>query len=121
VFLYVTPDRNLSTWLRFVAVGPRFAFGLGHYAALHDYRRFPRPKELDAMASELGFEVVADPDDDARPYHRGIDYRASPLAIRRAVRDRDLAALELELTGARSWLGGGFTGEYLGVLRRPHT
>lgn len=118
VFMYVTPDRNLATWLRFVAIGPRFVFGLGHYSTLHDFRRFPRPRELDQLARDVGLEVVGEPDTPDKAFHRGIDYRAGGLAIARAVRRRDVATLDFEVTRTRWWLAGGFPGEFTGVLRR---
>lgn len=119
VFMYVTPDRNLSTWLQFVAIGPRFVFRLGHQSDLHDFLRFPRAPELDALATRVGLQVEEDPDEPGRAYHRGIDYRAGPLAIAQAVQQRDLSTLGFRVTRPRWWLGGGFSGEYIGVMRRP--
>jgi hypothetical protein len=116
--MVIAPDRNVMTWLRFVAVGPRYVFGLGHNADLHDFRRFPRPHELDAIARDAGLEPAPDPEDPREAFHRGIDYVASPLQIFRAVQGRNLRALRFEITRARWWLRGGYPGEYLAVYHR---
>ena len=118
-FAYVTPDRNFMTWLRFVAVGPRWVFKLGHYAELHDFRRFPRPHELDATLVAAGLEPVEDPEEHPRrPWHRGVEYDAGPLAIARAVAKRDRSGLGFRITPP-AWWGGRreprFDGEFIGV------
>ena len=118
VLLVIGPDRNPVTWLRFVAVGPRYVFGLGRHADLHDFRRFGQPAELDALARSVGLHPAPDPEQPSRAFHRGIDYVASPLGIYRAVRRRDLDALRFRITRPRWWLGGGYPGEYLSVYRR---
>lgn len=116
---YIVPDRNIATWLGFVSVGPRFVFALtGEHAGVHDYRRFPRPPEMDALLRAAGLEPAVDRDG-RTPLHRGVEYRSGPLGIWLGVRRRDLRALELELTPPRRWLAGGFRGEYLGVAVRP--
>ncbi len=119
VLLVVTPDRNWSTWLRFIAVGPRFVFGLGRWSNLHDFRRFSRPAELDGLARNAGLEPVPDPEaKDGRPWRRGLDYSSSPLTLFRAARGKVAQRLKLEVTPARWWFGGGFRGEYLSAFRR---
>ena len=118
VLMVIAPDRNLMTWLRFVAVGPRYVFRLGRSSDLHDFRRFPRPRELDAIARDAGLEPAVDPDEPDATFHRGIDYVASPLQIFRAVQRRDLGALGFRLSRARWWLRGGYPGEYLAVYLR---
>jgi 2-polyprenyl-3-methyl-5-hydroxy-6-metoxy-1,4-benzoquinol methylase len=118
VFFVITPDRNWSTWLRFVFAGPRWVFDLGPWSGLHDFRRFPRPSELDGLARASGLVPVEDPEGgDTKAWRRGVDYRANPLEIYRAVRRRDAESLQFEVTGPKWWLGG-FRGEFIAAFRK---
>jgi alpha-beta hydrolase superfamily lysophospholipase/2-polyprenyl-3-methyl-5-hydroxy-6-metoxy-1,4-benzoquinol methylase len=108
---YIAPDRNLLTWLRFVSLGPRFFFPLGRYRGIHDFRRFPRPREMERLLREVGFVPEG--------MNLGVEYRRGPAGIWWGVRRRDLAALRLEIRRPRLWMRGGFPGEYLGIARRP--
>ncbi len=118
---YVAPDRNLYTWLSFITVGPLLVFKLRE--TNHDFRRFPRPKELDRLLSNIGFNVEPDPQHPEQGHHLGLEYttRMNPLGIANAVRRRDLRPIQFEFTKARWWLGNGFMGEYLGVAEKPAT
>jgi 2-polyprenyl-3-methyl-5-hydroxy-6-metoxy-1,4-benzoquinol methylase len=117
---YITPDRNVATWIGFVSVGPRAIFRLGEHAHVHDFRRFGTPAELDLLLARCGFRVERERDDPARALHRGVEYRSGPLGIGLGVWMRDLRRLELHLTRPRAWLGGGgFKGEYLGIAVKP--
>jgi SAM-dependent methyltransferase len=115
---YVTPDRNVATWIGFVFFGPRVMFPLGAHRDVHDYRRFARPVELDALLRDEGFAPLADPAEPHAALHRGIEYRESPPRIWLAARRRDATALGFELTRPRWWLGQGFRGEYLGIAEK---
>ena len=53
---YVAPDRNLSAWLAFVAIGPLFLSRL--YKSIHDFRRFARPTELTRLLEDIGYRSV---------------------------------------------------------------
>ncbi len=70
---YVTPDRNLFTWLSFVAVGPLYVFGL--HKPNHDFRRFPRPAELNTMLQHAGFELLPRRGRPTTPAMVGLEYR----------------------------------------------
>jgi len=119
VLFTITPDRNITTWASFVSVGPRFIFGLGAQGDLHDYRRFPKPREYFALLRRVGFDVEKDPARPERPLQVGIEYANAPWSIYCAVRKRNHGAMRLELRPPRAWLCGGHFGEFLSVARRP--
>lgn len=102
-FFYVTPDRNWYTWLAFVSVGPRFVFGLRGYDDVHDFRRFVRPREIDALLQKHGLKPLGE--------HVGISYRLDPLRIAWHARRRRPNALDF-VNEAPRWFG--FAGEYVG-------
>lgn len=116
---YVAPDRNLYTWLSFVTIGPLFVFGL--YKSIHDFRRFPRPAELSKLLESVGYRLLPKRGEPQSPAIAGLEYttRMNPVAVARSVRNRDLRGLTFELTNARSWLGGGYLGEYIGAAEKP--
>jgi 2-polyprenyl-3-methyl-5-hydroxy-6-metoxy-1,4-benzoquinol methylase len=116
---YVTPDRNLCTWLCFVTVGPLFVCGL--HKSNHDFRRFPRPAELNTMLHHAGFEL---PPRRSRPTATamvGLEYKTgmNPFPVRRSIRNRVLSEEIFEHTSPRWWLRNGFIGEYVGVAEKP--
>jgi alpha-beta hydrolase superfamily lysophospholipase/SAM-dependent methyltransferase len=116
---FVAPDRNLYTWLSFVTVGPLWVFGL--YKSIHDFRRFPRPFELSKLLEDTGYRLLPKVAELQTPAIAGLEYttRMNPFAVARSVRNRDLDTLVFELTRARSWLGGGYLGEYVGAAEKP--
>ena len=118
---YVAPDRNLYTWLAFVSIGPLFVSGL--YKSNHDFRRFPRPAELSGLLEDVGYRPLPKHGASQRPAVAGLEYtngmKMDPFAPRRAFRKRDLSDFTIELTKARSWLGGGYLGEYVGAAEKP--
>jgi alpha-beta hydrolase superfamily lysophospholipase/2-polyprenyl-3-methyl-5-hydroxy-6-metoxy-1,4-benzoquinol methylase len=116
---YVAPDRNVYTWLAFISIGPRIVFGM--HKSNHDFRRFPRPAELNNMLQQAGFELVPRRDSTGTPAVVGLEYKArlNPLVIMGYVRNRVLRDGLFEHTQARRWLGGGFMGEYVGVAEKP--
>jgi 2-polyprenyl-3-methyl-5-hydroxy-6-metoxy-1,4-benzoquinol methylase len=116
---YVAPDRNLYTWLAFVSIGPLFVFGL--YKSNHDFRRFPRPTELSRLLQDVGYRPLPRHGASQRPAVAGLEYTTgmNPLAPRRSFRKRNLSGFTIELTKARSWLGGRYLGEYVGVAEKP--
>jgi alpha-beta hydrolase superfamily lysophospholipase/2-polyprenyl-3-methyl-5-hydroxy-6-metoxy-1,4-benzoquinol methylase len=115
---YVAPDRNLYTWLSFVTVGPLLVFGL--YKTIHDFRRFPRPAELSKLLEDVGYRLLPKRGEPQSLAIAGLEYttRMNPFAVARSVRNRDLGGLTFELTNARSWLGGGYLGEYVGAAEK---
>ena len=116
---YVAPDRNLYTWLAFVSIGPLFVSGL--YKSNHDFRRFPRPTELSRLLEDVGYRPLPKHGASQRPAVAGLEYtsRMDPFAPRRSFRKRNLSGFTLELTEARSWLGDGYLGEYVGAAEKP--
>ncbi|OBB83732.1 alpha/beta fold hydrolase [Mycobacterium sp. 852002-30065_SCH5024008] len=116
---YVAPDRNLCTWLCFVTIGPLFVFGL--HKPNHDFRRFPRPAELNAMLRDAGFELLPRRDRPAVPAMVGVEYKSgmNPFPVKRSVRTRALGEEIFEHTEPRWWLGNGFVGEYAGAVQKP--
>jgi alpha-beta hydrolase superfamily lysophospholipase/2-polyprenyl-3-methyl-5-hydroxy-6-metoxy-1,4-benzoquinol methylase len=116
---YVTPDRNLYTWISFVAIGPRFVGGL--HKPNHDFRRFPRPAELNTMLQHAGFELVPRQHLTTAPAVVGVEYktRLNMFAVRRSVRNRVLDDEIFEHTRPRRWLRDGFFGEYVGAAKKP--
>lgn len=115
---YVTPDRNLFTWLCFVTVGPLFVFGL--HKPNHDFRRFPRPAELNTMLQHAGFELLPRRGEPG-PAMVGLEYKTgmNPFPVKRSVRDRALGEGIFKHTNPRRWLGNGFIGEYVGAVQKP--
>jgi alpha-beta hydrolase superfamily lysophospholipase/2-polyprenyl-3-methyl-5-hydroxy-6-metoxy-1,4-benzoquinol methylase len=118
-FFYVTPDRNLYTWASFISVGPLYVFGM--HKSPHDFRRFPRPKELFGLFTDLGYRFVPKIDDPGSPAVAGLEYAntTNPLFFLHAVRNRDLTDVRLEHTRPRWWLGDGYLGEYVGATEKP--
>jgi alpha-beta hydrolase superfamily lysophospholipase/2-polyprenyl-3-methyl-5-hydroxy-6-metoxy-1,4-benzoquinol methylase len=116
---YVTPDRNLFTWLCFVTVGPLYVFGL--HKPNHDFRRFPRPAELNTLLQNAGFELVPGRDRPTAPAMVGLEYKSgmNPFPVRRSVRTRALDEGIFKHTSPRWWLRNGFVGEYVGAARKP--
>jgi alpha-beta hydrolase superfamily lysophospholipase/2-polyprenyl-3-methyl-5-hydroxy-6-metoxy-1,4-benzoquinol methylase len=116
---YVAPDRNLCTWLAFVTIGPLFVSGL--YKSNHDFRRFPRPAELSRLLEDVGCRPLQMHGTSGLPAIAGLEYTTgmNPFPARRAFRSRDLGGLTIELTKARSWLGGRHLGEYVGAAEKP--
>jgi hypothetical protein len=116
---YVTPDRNLYTWLLFVTIGPLFVCGL--HKPNHDFRRFPRPTELNTMLQDAGFEPVPMQGRSTAPAMVGLEYKTgmNPFPVRRSVRNRVLGDEIFERTGPRWWLRNGFIGEYAGAAKKP--
>jgi 2-polyprenyl-3-methyl-5-hydroxy-6-metoxy-1,4-benzoquinol methylase len=116
---YVTPDRNLYTWLSFVTIGPLFVCGL--HKPNHDFRRFPRPAELNTMLQHAGFELVPRQGQSTAPAMVGLEYktRMNPFPVRRSMRNRALGDEIFEHTRPRWWLRGGFIGEYVGAAKKP--
>lgn len=116
---YVTPDRNLFTWLSFVTVGPLYVFGL--HKTNHDFRRFPRPVELNTMLQHAGFELLSMPGRRGAPAMVGLEYRAglNPFPVRKSVRARVLDEKIFKHTRPRWWLRNGFIGEYAGAAQKP--
>jgi alpha-beta hydrolase superfamily lysophospholipase/2-polyprenyl-3-methyl-5-hydroxy-6-metoxy-1,4-benzoquinol methylase len=116
---YVAPDRNFYTWLIFVSVGPLFISGL--YKSTHDFRRFARPAELSRLLQDLGYQPVRRHGASNLPAVAGLEYttRLNPFAAQRAFRTRNLSGLTIVQTKARSWLGGGHLGEYVGAAEKP--
>ena len=55
------------------------------------------------------------------PAIAGLEYtsRVNLFAMRRSFHKRDLGGFTMELTKARSWLGGGYLGEYVGAVEKP--
>ena len=108
--IYVTPDRNILTWLAFVALGPRFLFRM--VDPFHDYRRFTRPAELERLLRDVGLEPEA---------QFGVEYanRHRLLSVCQSIRGERAEEVAFEVTGPRWWLGGGFAGEYAGLALRP--
>jgi alpha-beta hydrolase superfamily lysophospholipase/2-polyprenyl-3-methyl-5-hydroxy-6-metoxy-1,4-benzoquinol methylase len=115
---YVAPDRNLYTWLAFVTVGPLYVSGL--YKSIHDFRRFPRPAELSRLLEDVGYRSLRKHGATGSPAVAGLEYttRLNLFAVRRCFQKRDHDALVFELTKARSWLGGGYLGEYVGAAEK---
>jgi 2-polyprenyl-3-methyl-5-hydroxy-6-metoxy-1,4-benzoquinol methylase len=116
---YVAPDRNLYTWLAFVTIGPLFVSGM--YKSNHDFRRFPRPTELSRLLEDVGYRPLRKYGAFQLPAIAGLEYttRMNPFAARRAFHKRDLGGFTMELTKARSWLGGKYLGEYVGAAEKP--
>jgi 2-polyprenyl-3-methyl-5-hydroxy-6-metoxy-1,4-benzoquinol methylase len=116
---YVAPDRNLYTWLAFVTIGPLFVSGL--YKSIHDFRRFPRPTELSRLLEDVGYQPLPKHGAFQLPAIAGLEYtsRMNLFAMRRSFHKRDLGGFTMELTKARSWLGGGYLGEYVGAAEKP--
>jgi 2-polyprenyl-3-methyl-5-hydroxy-6-metoxy-1,4-benzoquinol methylase len=116
---YVTPDRNLCTWLCFVTVGPLFVFGM--HKPNHDFRRFPRPDELNTVLRQAGFELVPRRDRSTAPAMVGVEYKSgmNPFPVRKSVRKRVVGEEIFEHTAPRWWLQNGFVGEYAGVAEKP--
>jgi hypothetical protein len=116
---YVAPDRSLYTWLSFVTIGPLFVSGL--YKSNHDFRRFPRPSELSRLLEDLGYRLLGRDGASQSPAIAGLEYttRLNPFAAGRAFRKRNLSDFTIVLTKARSWLGGGYLGEYVGAAEKP--
>ena len=116
---YVTPDRNLCTWLCFVTVGPLFVCGL--HKSNHDFRRFPRPAELNTMLQHAGFELLPRRGRSTAPAMVGLEYKTgmNPFPVRRSVRNRVLGDEIFEHTRPRWWLRNGFIGEYVGAAKKP--
>jgi alpha-beta hydrolase superfamily lysophospholipase/2-polyprenyl-3-methyl-5-hydroxy-6-metoxy-1,4-benzoquinol methylase len=116
---YVAPDRSLYTWLSFVTIGPLFVSGV--YKSNHDFRRFPRPSELSRLLEDLGYRLLGRDGASQSPAIAGLEYttRLNPFAAGRAFRKRNLSDFTIVLTKARSWLGGGYLGEYVGAAEKP--
>lgn len=116
---YVTPDRNLFTWLCFVTVGPLYVFGL--HKPNHDFRRFPRPVELNAMLQHAGFELLPRQGRPTAPAMVGLEYKSgmNPFPVKRSVRTRTLDDEIFKHTSPRWWLRNGFVGEYVGAAQKP--
>ena len=116
---YITPDRNLCTWLCFVTIGPLFVCGL--HKPNHDFRRFPRPAELNTMLQHAGFELLPTQGRSTAPAMVGVEYKTgmNPFPVRRSVRNRVLGDEIFEHTGPRWWLRNGFIGEYAGAAKKP--
>ena len=116
---YVAPDRNLCTWLCFVTVGPLFVFGL--HKPNHDFRRFPRPAELNTMLQQAGFELLPRRGRPTAPAMVGVEYKTgmNPFPVKRSVRNRALGEEIFEYTSPRWWLRNGFVGEYVGAVKKP--
>jgi alpha-beta hydrolase superfamily lysophospholipase/2-polyprenyl-3-methyl-5-hydroxy-6-metoxy-1,4-benzoquinol methylase len=116
---YVAPDRNLYTWLAFVSVGPLFVSGL--YKSIHDFRRFARPTELSRLLEALGYRPLRRHGAPEWPAIAGLEYttRLNPFAVGRSFHKRNLSDFTIELTEARSWLGGRHLGEYVGAAEKP--
>lgn len=116
---YVTPDRNLFTWLCFVAIGPLYVFGL--HKSNHDFRRFPRPAELNSLLQAAGFELLPRRDRPTAPAMIGLEYKSgmNPFPVRRSVRTRVLDEKIFKHTSPRWWLRNGFIGEYVGAAQKP--
>ncbi|MCC6805968.1 MAG: alpha/beta fold hydrolase [Deltaproteobacteria bacterium] len=110
-FFYITPDRNWYTWLAFVAVGPRYLFGLGARSDVHDYRRFLRPREIDRLLNEQGLAPLAM----RRGRHVGVIYRLDSLRIAWHARRRDPKPLDFVL---RPPAAIGFLGEFFGAAEK---
>ena len=115
---YVAPDRNLCTWLCFVTVGPLYVWGLNK--PNHDFRRFPRPNELNTMLQDAGFELVPRRGRPSVPAMVGVKYKTgmNPLPVRSSLRNRVLGEGIFEHTGPLWWLRDGFMGEYAGVAQK---
>ncbi|BCZ20648.1 alpha/beta fold hydrolase [Mycobacterium senriense] len=116
---YVTPDRNLFTWLCFVAIGPLYVFGL--HKTNHDFRRFPRPAELNRLLQDAGFELLPRRGRPTAPAMIGLEYKSgmNPFPVRRSVRTRILDDKIFKHTNPRWWLRDGFIGEYVGAAQKP--
>jgi alpha-beta hydrolase superfamily lysophospholipase/2-polyprenyl-3-methyl-5-hydroxy-6-metoxy-1,4-benzoquinol methylase len=116
---YVAPDRNLYTWLAFVTIGPLFVSGM--YKSNHDFRRFPRPTEFSRLLEDAGYRLLRKHGASQLPAIAGLEYTTgmNPFAARRAFHKRDVGGLTIELTKARSWLGGRYLGEYVGTAEKP--
>jgi 2-polyprenyl-3-methyl-5-hydroxy-6-metoxy-1,4-benzoquinol methylase len=116
---YVAPDRNLYTWLAFVTVGPLFVSGL--YKSIHDFRRFARPAELSRLLEDLGYRPLRRLGASRGPAIAGLEYttKLNLFSLRRAYHKHNLAGFTLVLTKPRSWLGGGYLGEYVGAAEKP--
>jgi alpha-beta hydrolase superfamily lysophospholipase/2-polyprenyl-3-methyl-5-hydroxy-6-metoxy-1,4-benzoquinol methylase len=116
---YVAPDRNLYTWLAFVTIGPLFVSGL--YKSIHDFRRFPRPTELSRLLEDVGYQPLPKHGAFQLPAIAGLEYtsRMNLFAMRRSFHKRELGGFTMELTKARSWLGGGYLGEFVGAAEKP--
>ncbi|OBB98710.1 alpha/beta fold hydrolase [Mycobacterium sp. 852002-40037_SCH5390672] len=116
---YVAPDRNVCTWLCFVTVGPLFVFGLDK--PNHDFRRFPRPAELNTMLRDAGFELLPMRGRPTVPAMVGVEYKTgmNPFPVRRSLRNRVLGEEIFEHTEPRWWLRNGFVGEYAGAAQKP--
>jgi alpha-beta hydrolase superfamily lysophospholipase/2-polyprenyl-3-methyl-5-hydroxy-6-metoxy-1,4-benzoquinol methylase len=116
---YVAPDRNLYTWLAFVTVGPLFVSGL--YKSIHDFRRFARPAELSRLLEDLGYRPLRRLGASRGPAIAGLEYttKLNLFSLRRAYHKHNLAGFTFVLTKARSWLGGGYLGEYVGAAEKP--
>lgn len=116
---YVTPDRNLFTWLCFVTVGPLYVFGL--HKPNHDFRRFPRPAELNTLLQHAGFELLPSRDRPRAPAMVGLEYKSgmNPFPVKKSVRTRVLGNKIFKHTRPRWWLRNGFIGEYVGAAQKP--
>lgn len=116
---YVTPDRNLFTWLCFVTIGPLYVFGL--HKSNHDFRRFPRPAELNSLLQDAGFELLPRRGRPTAPAMVGLEYKSgmNPFPVRRSVRTRALDEKIFKHTSPRWWLRNGFIGEYAGAAQKP--
>lgn len=116
---YVAPDRNVCTWLCFVTVGPLFVFGL--HKPNHDFRRFPRPAELNALLTKAGFELLPRRGRADAPAMVGVEYKSgmNPFPVKKSVRTRALGEQIFEHTEPRWWLRNGFVGEYAGAVQKP--
>jgi 2-polyprenyl-3-methyl-5-hydroxy-6-metoxy-1,4-benzoquinol methylase len=116
---YVAPDRNLYTWLAFVTIGPLFVSCL--YKSIHDFRRFARPTELSRLLEDVGYRPLRKPGAFQLPAIAGLEYtsKMNLFAARRSFHTHDLGGFTFELTEARSLLGGGYLGEYVGAAEKP--
>lgn len=112
---YVTPDRNIATWLTFVFFGPLYVFKM--YKSIHDFRRFPRPEELNRMFVDIGYKLVQKHGSEELAV-MGLDYkRINPFFITKAVSGRKLDEIEYIHSGPNKWLKG-YLGEYVGVVEK---
>lgn len=118
---YVAPDRNVFTWLCFVTVGPMFVFGL--HRPNHDFRRFPRPAELNTLLTQAGFELLPRRGRPDAPAMVGVEYKSglNPFPVKKSVRTRTLTEEIFEYAEPRWWLRNGFVGEYAGAVQKPAT
>jgi alpha-beta hydrolase superfamily lysophospholipase/2-polyprenyl-3-methyl-5-hydroxy-6-metoxy-1,4-benzoquinol methylase len=116
---YVAPDRNPYTWLAFVTIGPLFVSGL--YKSIHDFRRFPRAAELSRLLEDVGHRPLRKHGTSGLSAVAGLEYttKLNLFGMRRSYRKHDVGGFTLELTKPRSWLGGGYLGEYVGAAEKP--